>query len=74
MENRGCVVSICLFQLHLFECTKEEDVKKTLKNHIYFVSTSIVQSHLLQVQNTYVTFSKRVKKSSIFVNKVFCII
>ena len=41
LENRGCVVSTFLFfQLHLFECTKEEDVKKTLKNHIYFVSTS----------------------------------
>ena len=25
-------------QLHLFKCTKEEEVKNTLKKHIYFVS------------------------------------
>ena len=26
-------------QLHLFKCTKEEEVKNTLKKHIYFVSS-----------------------------------
>ena len=26
------------FQLHLFKCTKEEEIKNTLKKHIYFVS------------------------------------
>lgn len=29
-------------QLHLFKCTKEEEVKNTLKKHIYFVSSNNV--------------------------------
>lgn len=37
--------SVILLQLHLFKCTKEDEIKSTLKKHIYFVNIETFNSN-----------------------------
>ena len=41
------------FQLHLFKCPKEEELRKLITKHIYFVSPSILILYLTNVFSVY---------------------